>query len=377
MALLMGVPPAMGQPAPMAAPLPAAPLQQAGALPVLPGAPAGLVAPSPAPAVNLPTVANTSANNTSSNNSAATGSSAGSSTTTSTNTPATGTTNTSNATTLGNVTKNINSLLTDAPAGNASASTDGSVAVEATTVENKTFSYGRFPVSVMFTPAQVNDMKQALQLGETKAVATPEAPKAANAAVAAAPAEPAKYPVFYLSSIVYRAPGDWAIWVSGHKITPLKNDTEVKVLAVSAAQATLSWTPSFQAAIASRRAQKSFADPAPLKNRLVSPNPVQFNDSTGTASVTLRPNQTFVAGYMAAFEGYVDSPAMPVSAGAKAAATAAAAAAPAAKEASGGLAQDAINRMAAKVEAEQQGHQYIPPAGTDGLKTLQERYSTP
>ncbi|MES2985012.1 MAG: hypothetical protein V4735_07490 [Pseudomonadota bacterium] len=175
------------------------------------------------------------------------------------------------------------------------------------------YSYGRSNVSVLFLPAQVEQMKDAIRSYE----ALKSQGRAAAATVvgintqAAAPeiiAEPKNYPVFYLSSIAYRSAGDWSIWVSGHKITAAKNTTDVNVIRASADSVTFSWLPSYAVALHRRKSEKLFAPTDALKNKLSTAQRVGIDDQTGMVTFTLHANQSFGVAYFSVFEGYVDSP---------------------------------------------------------------------
>ncbi len=179
----------------------------------------------------------------------------------------------------------------------------------------KMYSYGTSPISVFFMPVQVDHMKTAIRTYEdsshdtaTKFVAPqPVAEKVETVKIA----EPADYPVFYLASIVYNAPGTWSLWVSGHKITSRKNNTDLTVLQVSPDSATFSWSPTYAPAIVQRHTSKQFAPTDPIKNRLLKTQQINLNDKGNAITFTLHPNQSFSAGYFSNFEGYVASPKMP------------------------------------------------------------------
>jgi len=187
-------------------------------------------------------------------------------------------------------------------------------------------SFGKSPYSLFFTPAQIDTMKQTLTVYET----TPADQKAEQAIVAVEavePPAPATYPVYTLGSIAYRNGSDWTVWLNGVRITPRTNEQVVKVVAVSADLAQFEWKPSYLAAFTQRQQKEKFADTARVKHKLVQPNRSSFDMKSGTVTFTLRPNQSFAAGYMAVFEGHIASPALePIVDPAEAAAAAAAAA---------------------------------------------------
>lgn len=172
------------------------------------------------------------------------------------------------------------------------------------------FSYGSSGFSVMFMPEQMKQLKNALRLYES--VEHPAQPQTFATAEplppVEKPAEPESYPVFFLSSIAYDGPNDWALWVSGHKITSYKNDTDVKVVAVTRYTATFAWNPSYSAAIRFRARTNGFASTDKVKNKLAAVQNIEQDVKTGGITFTLRQNQSFVVGYCQVFEGYLDSP---------------------------------------------------------------------
>ena len=178
------------------------------------------------------------------------------------------------------------------------------------------FSFGDSDVSILFLPAQTQVMKQALTNFESRPVRATLVEKAKEPTlkldvVAVEPqhvSEPTKYPVFYLSSIVYHGPNDWSLWLSGHKITSAKNATDVTVSGVSADQASFSWTPAYTEAMTLRKQHKTFASTDKVKNRLAAIQSGIYDEKSGKVTFHLKTNQSFVAGYFSTFEGYMESP---------------------------------------------------------------------
>jgi hypothetical protein len=179
-----------------------------------------------------------------------------------------------------------------------------------TTSNTPKLSMGSSTLTIFFTPEQWQALQQTLEVYESTAKTGSTQQEDFHIDLIEAPkiVEPDSYPVFYLSSIVYRAPNDWSLWVSGHKITSQKNTSNLQVLSVSPNMATFSWTPSFSEALSKRWNDKQFAPVAPVKNKLTNPSSFSYNQSSGVVTFSLQPNQSFVAGYMNTFEGYVESP---------------------------------------------------------------------
>lgn len=175
-------------------------------------------------------------------------------------------------------------------------------------------SMGEGSLSLLFSPLQVTATRNALlQFESRKAIASAkgevvvvETPQLQEVRVE----EPPLYPVFYLSSISYRAPGDWSIWVSGHKITSSKNTTTLAVKAVSADSVTLAWKPTYAEAFSKRMEEHLFAPIDKVRGRISKFAQPTYDQTTGLVTFTLHANQSFVPAYFHAFEGFVESAAL-------------------------------------------------------------------
>lgn len=169
-------------------------------------------------------------------------------------------------------------------------------------------------LSLFYTPSQVNAMTEALDAYEKTlsmpAAARPSTPSPIKVEEVKIE-EPASYPVFYLSSIAFRASNDWSIWVSGRKITSDKNPTTLKVVSVTPEHVVFSWEPTYKEAIAIRKKRGMFAPLDPVKHRLTKSATYSYNEDTGVITFTLKANQSFTVGYMNTFEGFVASPSLP------------------------------------------------------------------
>lgn len=177
--------------------------------------------------------------------------------------------------------------------------------------EEKNYSYGKSGTSILFLPDQISRMKEAVRSFEDGGAMMPDNPPEVTTAQpdqAAPPIqEPAMgYPVFYLSSIAYNGPADWSIWVSGHKITSKKNDTNLVVTNVTPESATFIWKPTYMEAISKRRSTNQFANIEPVKNKLAAVQAINFDELEGQIVFRLRQNQAFVVSYFKIFEGYMD-----------------------------------------------------------------------
>ncbi len=173
----------------------------------------------------------------------------------------------------------------------------------------KRYSYGNATNSILFLPADIERMKQAIRIfedtGKTAVAATPVETVAPPTVV-----DRKEYPVFYLASIAYDAPGDWSLWVSGYKITSRVNPTDLTVVNVTRDSATFLWQPSYGEAIKRRVELNAFAPTAAVKHKLSQSQSIRFDEEREAMTFTLKPNQSFAVGYFKLFEGFVDSPAL-------------------------------------------------------------------
>lgn len=193
------------------------------------------------------------------------------------------------------------------------------VALAAPAFAEQPFSYGSAPYSLFFTPNQVANMKRALRTFETikpndgGSLPGPAEEITIIEELPPTPVvveEPNTYPVYYLSSIVYRAPNDWAVWVNNNRITPRQNDGELKVMAVKPNQAWFMWQPDYIQPLGDRITNQNFASDAAVKHRIARPNTASFDQQAGAIRFSLKPNQSFAPGYFQVFEGRVEAPNM-------------------------------------------------------------------
>jgi hypothetical protein len=170
-------------------------------------------------------------------------------------------------------------------------------------------SFGDVSYSLLFGPSQVRDMKSALNDYETRRIESGEEVNLSEGPVVEPPA-PSVYPVYRLGSVAFRNAGDWTVWVNGARITPKTNDQPVKVVAVGRDIVRFQWTPPYLAALRERQRQNKFVATDTIVHKLTRPNTALFDPQSGQVYFTLRPNQSFAAGYMATFEGTIPSPAL-------------------------------------------------------------------
>lgn len=179
------------------------------------------------------------------------------------------------------------------------------------------YSYGNAAYSIMFSAEQIEAMKSALRTYERVSGKDPSdaAITITQAPVQASVPEPAVYPVFYLSSIVYHNAKDWAVWLkqapaTGSEIlqfTPkTMEQSDVKLLNVSATQAEFAWNPPYGDVLGQRYARKSFTPTNDVSHRLTAQEckPL-FDEQLASARFLLKQNQSFSSAHFACFEGEI------------------------------------------------------------------------
>lgn len=110
-------------------------------------------------------------------------------------------------------------------------------------------SFGEMKTSIVFPDEDAELMKTSLDrieriMAAGGKVGGPELasriePTAPEAVVQQAPA--LVFKAFYVSSVVYRGPRDWMVWMNGGRITPKRNDGRVKVVGVGPDYVKLAW----------------------------------------------------------------------------------------------------------------------------------------
>ena len=185
------------------------------------------------------------------------------------------------------------------------------------------YSFGNAPFSLLFTAEQAQAMRSVLKAAEDQkraAIATGATPATASpdaslsAFIGQAPGlieEPIAYPVFYLSSVMYRDANDWSVWIGNRRISAQDNTGELSVTSVSNDAASFRWKPAYSAALTRRFQEKKFLPVDTVKHRATRTNTASFNAVEQFVTFTLKPNQSFSAGHLATFEGQVRPAAVP------------------------------------------------------------------
>ncbi len=178
---------------------------------------------------------------------------------------------------------------------------------------SKVYSFGTAKYSLLFAPAQVEAMKKALTAYESISheVGTPDFQVPVEVAPQQKVGEPSDYPVFYLSSILYHSADDWTVWLDRARVTPQHNTGELVVTKVTPDRAWFRWTPAYIDAIAARSSGNNFADAKKVANRFADPEMITYKQGAPAVEFSLRPNESFVAGYFHTFEGRLASPKVP------------------------------------------------------------------
>lgn len=112
---------------------------------------------------------------------------------------------------------------------------------------------------------------------------------------------PQVLPNIYLGSIMYYSPSNWSIWLNGKKVTNAVNgpDKPLYVEAIDRTHVRLVWKPTSMTAL----------NKVLNKRKIATPEVLDIEGSRVT--VTMRPNQTFVASLLAVLEGMVRQTAVP------------------------------------------------------------------
>ena len=170
-------------------------------------------------------------------------------------------------------------------------------------------SYGSFQYSLFFTPEEIERMKQVLNLVESqRGQSTPDAQanddftKLLENSVTV-PNDPTTYPNFHLSSLTFKGPNAWVFWINGSKYTPKNLPPDMTVQAISSRSVTLAWSPSYIATAHARWRANEINRSLP-KNRLAQQAvDVTYQSSPPAFVFTLAPNQSYVGGAFAVYEG--------------------------------------------------------------------------
>jgi hypothetical protein len=125
--------------------------------------------------------------------------------------------------------------------------------------------------------------------------------------------QPIMYPTYYLSSILYNNPTQWAIRINGLTIDSTKNlpEKELYVRAISPYRVQLVWKPQDGRIFDSLygQEQSEIISTLPhfntIKHRQVAQmTKVVFDEATQTISFSLQPNQLFFSEYLKTYEGH-------------------------------------------------------------------------
>lgn len=202
------------------------------------------------------------------------------------------------------------------PATSAATPTISTPRQIATSAAAPTLSVGTFGTSIMYLPEDLANMMRILQAYEgtqsPTAVATGDegdedilshilqqtkGPEDKNVA---------PFPDFYVSSIMYRGPGNWAVWVNGERFSSSQTPDESQPLSVkgiSQEMVTLSWKPDNPARALELWDQHKAAKVRGFGHRSAQNLGVDFDDIENLFTVTMRPNQTFSGEKMDIMEG--------------------------------------------------------------------------
>lgn len=198
----------------------------------------------------------------------------------------------------------------------------GEAPKEAEAEKEKNFiaSYGTYGKSVFFTEEEIKRMKQVLYISESfKGEAVSDKPQTDDTAFndllgslnnkATVDVSPiTEFPSFYVSTIVYKSPSNWSLWLNGNRVTPKRVPAGIEVVAVSPTGAQFLWKPEkfmqFKAYWDDIEAGKVAKPPARSLSQAAK---VTFDKKNSAWVFTVKTNQTFASQYMAVLEGKHDA----------------------------------------------------------------------
>ncbi len=191
------------------------------------------------------------------------------------------------------------------PAAPATEPTVPSAPVPAETapaIEPKPYvaSYGDIPTTVLFSDDEITQMKSTLDQiepllasGQVPAQQVTVAPVESTEAPVTEALPSLEFPAVHVSSVVYRGPRDWMIWMNGKRVTPKRNDGVVRVVGVRPDQVQLSWKP--ENWMYRLQVWEDKGEMSPEMKKLQSRTGATYiNTAHETVSAIMRPNQTWV-----------------------------------------------------------------------------------
>jgi hypothetical protein len=195
-------------------------------------------------------------------------------------------------------------------------------------VPEQTASVGSFGQSIMYLPEDIANMTRILQAyegvqkGTTKSVAGAGtgneddilsellAGVTGEAGETGTDGEPviATMPDLYLSSIVYRGPGNWAVWINQRRFTSKDKHEEgvpqpISIRGISRDMITLGWIPTDIERAKTLWEQRKTLKDSVFRHRAAQYASIDFNDKEGMFLIAMRPNQTFSPENMDVMEG--------------------------------------------------------------------------
>lgn len=159
--------------------------------------------------------------------------------------------------------------------------------------------------TVMFSPEEYQLLGQAISVYERKTgrqAAVSSAPVKGNAATIAP--STARTPNFYLGSIMYFSPDQWAVWLNNKKYSKDKMINEVDLLGVQSDKVQMRWkVNSLDVIVPDWRSKLVLGNAG---NYISRDNAVSINNAGTEITFTLRPNQSFLSSKMKIVEGRPD-----------------------------------------------------------------------
>ncbi len=172
-------------------------------------------------------------------------------------------------------------------------------------------SYGTIDTTIVFEDADVDLMRETLERVEkitsSGGLLGPSIEQRKDVAGIPQSQAPVEIPeldfkAYYVSSIIYRGPKDWMIWLNSERVTPKRNKGRVRVVAVGPDYVRLSWWPKEWD---NRYLVWKNKEPySPELKKIIAKDASSYLDvQTKSIHATLRPNQTWVTLYPVVVEG--------------------------------------------------------------------------
>lgn len=178
-------------------------------------------------------------------------------------------------------------------------------------------SYGTVDLSLMFPESDMANMRKILRFYESKDKASVQNPEVADqyddyisqimgeidSEGGAAEVVPQLLPAYYLSSIIYRTPNNWSIWLNGRKFKAGDEIPGLEIASISSERVAFVWSPERLREVSDRLTAKQETNEKTYGNRSALTQDISVNIEEENVRFSLGRNQTFNAADMEVYEG--------------------------------------------------------------------------